>query len=342
MRNVKLARAAAVVVGLLALAITAAGCGSGSSSSSSGTGGRGSIDLVAYSAAESAYTKLIPAYEKTSQGSGVKFTESYGGSGDQSRAVDAGLPASFVHFALSPDIQRLVDDKLVPSSWDQNQYKGIVSESVVVFVVRKGNPKNIHTWDDLIKPDVQVITPNPFSSGGARWNIMAAYGAQLHAGKTPDQAKQYLNELFHHVPVQDDKASAALQTFTNGKGDVLLSYENEAILAQKSGADVDYVVPDSTILIQTPVATTDKGGSAAQTFEKWLYTPEAQTIFAQAGYRPVVQSVAQTFTKDFPTPTDLFTIDSLGGWSKISDEFFDPDTGVMGKVEQSLGVPTTK
>jgi len=333
--------AVAALAALVLLAVAATGCGSGSSSASAASGG-GSIDLVAYSTPEVAYDKLIPDFQKTAAGQGVKFTQSYGGSGDQSRAVDAGQPASVVHFALEPDIQRLVDDGLVASNWDQNAYHGVVTDSVVVFVVRKGNPKNIHTWDDLIKPGIQVITPNPFSSGGARWNIMAAYGAELHEGKTPDQAKAYLSALFHHVPVQDDKASAALQTFTNGKGDVLLSYENEALLAEKSGAAVEHVIPNSTILIQTPVAATKKGGSLAQAFVKYLYTPQAQTIFAQTGYRPVVPSVAQTFAKEFPKPSDLFTIDSLGGWDKVSTEFFDPDTGVMGRIEQGLGVPTTK
>ena len=171
------------------------------------------------------------------------------------------------------------------------QYKGVLVDSVVVFVVRKGNPKNIHTWDDLTKVGVEVITPNPFTSGGARWNVMAAYGAQLKQGKTPAEAEQYLYDLFKNVPVQDDSARNALATFTGGKGDVLLSYENEAILAQAKGEDVDYVVPDQTIKIETVAAVTKSAPPAAQKWLDWLYTPEAQKIFADNGYRPVVSGV---------------------------------------------------
>ena len=216
-----------------------------------------------------------------------------------------------------------------------------MTDSVVVFVVRKDNPKNIRTWDDLVKPDVEVITPNPFSSGGARWNIMAGYGAQLHAGKSPVEAEKYLNELFHHVPVQDDKASAALQTFVNGKGDVLLSYENEAILAEKSGADVDYVIPDSTILIETPAAvtSTSKNPKVAKAFLDFLYTPQAQKIFADTGYRPVVRSVADQYRAKFPQPSDLFDIDEFGGWDAVKKKFFDPESSVMQRIEKQLGVP---
>jgi len=216
---------------------------------------------------------------------------------------------------------------------------------MVVFVVRKGNPKHITTWDDLTKPGVEVITPNPFTSGGARWNIMAAYGAQLKEGKTPAQAQQYLSDLFHHVPVQDDKASAALQTFTGGKGDVLLAYEQDALLAEQSGADIQIVYPPQTIQIQTPIATTVKASSAAKSFVKWMYTPQAQTILAQTGYRPVVSSVESAFTKAFPdagNPTQ-FTIDDVdsGGWDDVMTKFFDPTNSVMQKIESSIGVSTS-
>jgi sulfate/thiosulfate transport system substrate-binding protein len=294
---------------------------------------------VAYSTPADAYAQLIKAFGSTSGGSGVSFSQSYGPSGAQSRAVDAGQPADFVHFALAPDIQRLVDDGKVSASWDQNQYKGALVDSVVTFVVRKGNPKGIHTWDDLLKPGVQVITPNPFTSGGARWNIMAAYGAQLKQGKTPAQAVQYLYQLFKHVPVQDASASDALTTFTNGKGDVLLSYENEAIRAQQGGASVDYVIPDQTIKIETVAAVTKTAPPAAKKFLQYLYTPAAQKIWADNGYRPVVAGVTGKYT--FPTPPELFTIDDLGGWDKVMTDFFDPTKGIMAKVEQSVGVSTS-
>jgi sulfate transport system substrate-binding protein len=217
----------------------------------------------------------------------------------------------------------------------------MVTDSVTTFVVRKGNPKNIHTWADLLKPGVQVLTPNPFTSGGARWNIMAAYGAQLKQGKTPDQALAYLKELFtKHVPVQDKSARDALQTFTGGKGDVLLSYENEAITAQQKGEKVDYVTPDQTILIENPVAVTTKAKPEAKKFLDYLWSPAAQTIFAKHGYRPVVPSVAKKFTSQFPKPKTLFTIDDLGGWDKVMTDFFDPENGSVAKIEEAAGVST--
>jgi len=339
--QVRIAAAGAVVLSLVALA---AACGGGSGSTA-GAATKGKINLVAYSTPEASYAKLIPAFNKTSEGKGVTFTQSYGASGDQSRAVAAGQPADVVHFALEPDISRLVDAKLVSPNWNQNQYNGFVADTMVVFVVRKGNPKHITTWDDLTKPGVQVITPNPFTSGGARWNVMAAYGAQLKEGKTPAQAEQYLNDLFHNVPVQDDKASAALQTFTGGKGDVLLAYEQDALLAEQSGADIQIVYPPQTIQIQTPIATTLEASSAAKSFVKWMYTPQAQTILAQTGYRPVVSSVESAFTKAFPdagNPTQ-FTIDDVdsGGWDDVMTKFFDPTNSVMQKIESSIGVSTS-
>ena len=332
---------AVALLAVLALSVVVAGCGGTSEAAGgSGGGGGGTIDLVAYSTPEVVYDKLIPLFQKTDAGQGVKFTESYGGSGDQSRAVVAGQPADYVHFALAPDVDRLVDENMVDSTWAENAHDGIVSRSVVVFVVRKGNPENIRTWDDLIKPGVQVITPNPFSSGGARWNIMAAYGALRHEGKSDQEAIDYLNELFHHVPVQDDKASAALQTFVGGKGDVLLSYENEAILAQDNGEAVDYVIPDSTIRIDTPAAVVSSGDDAdvAEKFLDFVYAPEAQKVFAETGYRPVDEKVLAQFKSTFPEPSDLFTIDELGGWDQVSSKFFDPDSSVMQKIESDLGV----
>jgi sulfate/thiosulfate-binding protein len=336
-------RIAAAGIAVLSLVALAAGCGG--SSANAGAASKQKINLVAYSTPEASYAKLIPAFQQTAAGKGVSFTQSYGASGDQSRAVAAGQAADVVHFALEPDIKRLVDAKLVSPNWDQNQYNGIVANTMVVFVVRKGNPKHISTWDDLVKPGIEVITPNPFTSGGARWNIMAAYGAELKEGKTPAQAQQYLSTLFHHVPVQDDKASAALQTFTGGKGDVLLAYEQDALLAQESGAPIQIVYPPQTIEIQTPIATTVKASSSAKSFVKWLYTPAAQTILAQTGYRPVVASAQSAFTQAFPnagSPTE-FTISDVdsGGWDDVMTKFFDPTSSIMQKIESSIGVSTS-
>src|SRR4051795_7487787 len=237
-----------VALALLAAAVIGAGCGGSSSASSD------KISLVAYSTPKEAYGALIPAFNKTPEGKGVEFTQSYGPSGDQSRAVESGLGADVVAFSLEPDVTRLVDDGLVDKSWNQNAHKGMVTNSVVVLAVRKGNPKNIHGWDDLTKPGVEVITPNPFTSGGARWNVMAAYGSQIVQGKSEDEATQYLKDLFHNVTVQDASARDALATFTGGKGDVLIAYENEAIAAQQAGEDIDYTIPPQAILIENPVA----------------------------------------------------------------------------------------
>jgi sulfate transport system substrate-binding protein len=331
---------------LAVLALVAlAGCGGTSDAGSGGGGGsEGSGDtkltLVAYSTPEEAYKELIPAFNKTPEGAGVSFNTSYASSGEQSRAVEGGLAADVVEFSLEPDMTRLVDAGLVDEDWNQNEYDGFVTNSVVVFVVRKGNPKNIKTWDDLVKDGVEVIEPNPFTSGGAKWNIMAAYGAQLEAGKTEDQAKDYLTQLFDHVPVLDKSAREALQTFTSGKGDVLLSYENEAVLAQQEGEDVDYVIPDETILIQNPVAVDNesKDPDKAKAFVDYLYTPEAQGIFASKGYRPVVEGVDSDI--DFPTPAKLFEITRFGGWSDVNDTFFDPDKGIVAEIFKSQGKST--
>jgi sulfate/thiosulfate-binding protein len=321
---------------LAAVAGVVAGCGS---SSSSGSGG-GKISLVAYSTPQEAYEQLIPAFQKTPAGAGVTFSQSYGASGDQSRAVANGLPADVVEFSLAPDVTKLVDAGLVSSTWDQDQWHGFVTDSVVALVVRKGNPKGIHDWADLIKPGVQVIEPNPFSSGGARWNVMAAYGAQIKQGKTPTQALAYLQQFFKHVAVQDKSARDALQTFTSGKGDVLVSYENEAITAQQKGKAVDYVIPDQTILIQNPIAVTKDAKPAAKAFVSFLHTPAAQRIFAAKGYRPVDAELVDK--SRFPTPSGLFTIDDFGGWPKVMKDFFDPSSGSVAKIEQGLGVSTAK
>jgi sulfate/thiosulfate-binding protein len=326
-----------VVVFAALILVGTSGCGGTSNAADDGSGG-GKLTLVAYSTPQEAYEEIIPAFQKTAAGKGVEFEQSYGASGEQSRAVEAGLPADVVEFALDSDITRLVDAGLVDSSWNQNEYKGIVTDSVVAFVVRKGNPKDIHTWDDLVQPGVEVITPNPFTSGGARWNIMAAYGAQIKQGKSKEEAIAYLNDLFKNVAVQDESARDALQTFTGGKGDVLISYENEAITAQQKGEEVDYVIPDQTILIENPVAVTTDAPATAGEFVKFLYSDEAQKIFGEKGYRPVVKSVADQF--DYKTPQTLFMIQDFGGWGTVKDEFFDPENGIVAKIEMSLGVST--
>jgi sulfate transport system substrate-binding protein len=296
------------------------------------------LSLVAYSTPQAAYEQIIAAFNKTTQGKNITFTQSYGASGDQSRAVVAGLAADYVGFSLSPDVARLVKESMVADTWDKDQYAGNVTDSVVVLVTRKGNPKGIKGWDDLIKPGIEVITPNPFTSGGARWNVMAAYGQVIQGGGTEAEAAAYLAALFKNVPVQDDSARKALATFTSGKGDVMLAYENEAIFAQQNGQDIDYIVPDSTILIENPAAITSTSAhpEQAQAFLDFVRTPEAQAIFANNGYRPVVDGVDSPY--DFPTPPGLFTIADLGGWPDVTKKFFDPAGSVMADVEAGIGV----
>jgi sulfate transport system substrate-binding protein len=339
---------AAAVAGACALA----GCGGSSDttssaaaagSSSTSTSGDAQLALVAYSTPKKAYDALTQAYEQTAQGKGDTFSESFGPSGTQSRAVDTGLPADVVAFSTTPDMTRLVKDGKVSASWDANAAKGFSSDSVVVLVVRKGNPKHITGWDDLIKPGVDVITPNPSTSGSARWNILAGYGAELKEGKTPAQALAYVKTLLtKNVSVQPTSASAALQTFTSGKGDVVLDYESDALAAEKAGDAVQIVYPKQTLLIETPIAVTSGSShqAAAQGFVNWLWSSAGQTIWAEQGYRPVLASVAKQFASKFPTPPQLFNIGYLGGWTLVKKQFFDPATGSITKIEQAAGVPT--
>jgi sulfate/thiosulfate transport system substrate-binding protein len=341
--------AALVAVAALALAACGgasdtAGGGSSSSSSSASTA-KTRLALVAYSTPQVVYDQVIPGFEKTAAGKGVTFSQSYGASGDQSRAVESGLPADVVTFSLAPDMDRLVKDGLVAKDWSSTPTQGLVSKSVVSLIVRKGNPKHIRTWDDLLKPGVKVLTPNPFTSGAAKWNILAAYGAKSGGGENPAAGLSYLRQLItKHVVVQDKSGREALNNFTSGTGDVLISYENEALTAEKKGQKVDYVVPDQTISIENPIAVVSKSQhrAQAQAFVKYALSPAAQQVFADWGYRPVDQSVFARNKGRFPTPKGLFTIRDLGGWSKVNDEFFDPDTGTVAKIEQAAGVSTAK
>jgi sulfate/thiosulfate-binding protein len=299
------------------------------------------LSVVAYSIPTNVYPKLFTAYQATPQGQGVKFSSSFAASEVQARAVAAGLPADVVNFSLSPDMETLVKAGLVDPSWDANPEHGIVSKSVVVFVLRDGNPKHIKTWDDLAQPGVQVVFPNPFSSGGARWDIMAAYGSQLREGKTPKQAIAYLNQLFHNNVSQDTSGRNALNTFLSGKGDVLLDYESDAKLAQSQGKPVYYLIPKATLQIETPIAAVNGSTkAAAQQFVNWLYTPAAQNIWAQNGYRSVLPSVEKKYLSSFPPRPQLFTIKYVGGWTKVNTQFFDPTNGIIAKIEQGLGVST--
>jgi sulfate transport system substrate-binding protein len=299
------------------------------------------LSLVAYSTPRQAFAKLIPLWQSTPEGNGVTFTQSFGASGDQARAVAAGLKADIVELSLAPDVSTLVREGLVDANWSKQSYKGIVTDSVVVFALRDGNPKKLKTWDDLLKPGVQVVTPNPFTSGGARWNVMAAYGAWRKLGLTSKQAEAKLLSLFKNVVVQDKSARDALNTFLSGKGDVLLTYENEAVAAQLAGQNIQYVIPKQTILIENPIAVLKSSANKekANQFIRWLKTSQAQQVFADNGYRPVVKSVLEANRKKFPKRPDIFTINNLGlgGWDKVQKDFFDPSSGVMAGIERQVG-----
>ena len=332
------ARRLALQLGIAVLALGAtigiAACGGSAS-------GADSISVVAYSTPQEAYEQnLEPGFKDTSDGKGVDFSNSFGASGDQSRAVESGQPADVVEFSLEPDMQRLVDAGIVGSDWNQNQYKGIVTDSVVTLMVRPGNPKHITSFDDLARDDVDVIDPNPATSGGARWNIMAIYGSQIAEGKSEAEAQDFVKQVLGNTSVQDDSARDSLNTFSSGKGDVLVGYENDAIQAKKQGIDLDYVTPDSTILIENPIAVTKDAPDAAKKFVDFLYTDQGQQDFADAGYRPVVKSVADKNADKFPTPPGLFTIDKFGGWDKVADPFFG-DSGWVIQAEKDLGNPTS-
>jgi sulfate transport system substrate-binding protein len=337
-----------IPLSLLAVAaLAAAGCGgasdaSGPAGATASAGGKStsSLSLVAYSTPEVVYDEIIPDFQKTPEGKGVSFKTSYGASGEQSRAVEAGQKADIVAFSLAPDVERLVKADLVPADWiDQTAADGgkggFVTTSLVSFVVRKGNPKGIEGWDDLLKPGVKVVTPNPFTSGAAKWNILGAY---QHGGIG------FVRKLIaDHVPVQPKSGREALQTFTGGEGDVLLSYEYEYATAVKKGeTDIELVQPDDTFLIQNPIAATGAASDAGRAFVKFALGDAAQQHFADWGYRPVNQAVFARNKAKFPEPGTVKTIDEYGGWAKVNGELFDPEKGSVAKIEEDAGVSTAK
>jgi sulfate/thiosulfate-binding protein len=350
MRNARTNRRRSVTAGFFAaltllVAIVAAGCG-GSDSSATGadtsSSGGAKLDVVGYSTPESVYAETLePAFAETSQGKGVSFSNSFGASGDQSRAVAAGQPASVVHFSQAGDMERLVEEgEIVAKDWEANKYKGIATDSVVVILTRSGNPEGIKSFKDIEDKDVEVVTPNPFSSGSARWNIMAVYGSAIEEGDSPAQALEAVKSVLEKTVAQPGSGRDAFSAFSQGEGDVLLTYENEAIKAEKEGEDVEYVIPPSTIQIETPIAVTkDAPEPAAEDFVNWLWSDAGQELWAENGYRPVNPKLVDP--KQFPTPKDLFEIGKFGGWAKVNDEFFDEESGSVAKIESELGVSTS-
>jgi sulfate/thiosulfate transport system substrate-binding protein len=339
--NTTIKVAVAALTGVLALT----GC-----STSAGGDSADTVDLVGYSVLEAANEPVFEDFQNTEEGQDAEFNTSYGASGDQSRAVESGAAADVVHFSLETDVTRLVGDGLVDENWKDTPTKGIATSSVVVFVVRKGNPDNIQTWDDIVKPGVDIITPNPGSSGSARWNILAAWAHIIGNGGSEAEAKAYLTKLLDNTIALPSSGRDATTAFTGGNGDVLLSYENEAILAKQGGADVDYIVPPDTLLIENPAAVTKDADPTAEAFLKFLTTPEAQADYAESGFRPVVDGVdipevegANDPSDPFPTPDKLFTIeDTFGGWDATADKYFgtgeegDP-LGIVTELQQKTG-----
>jgi sulfate transport system substrate-binding protein len=324
----------------IALAATLGIAACGGDDDDGGGGGGGEVALVAYSTPQQAFEEgIIPAFQNTDAGSGVEFTTSFGSSGDQRRAVEAGQEADFVDFSLEPDMLSLVESGLVAEDWNSGPTKGIITDSVVTLSVRPGNPENIQTWEDIVESGAEVITPNPATSGGAKWNIMAAYGSQIQQGKSEQEALDFVAQILEQTSVLDDSARDSLQTFASGKGDVLIGYENEAIQAQDEGIELEYVIPEQTILIENPAAVTSeaKDPEAAQALLDFILTDEGQQIFADYGYRPVTESVLAQNTDKFPEVPGLFTIADFGGWAKADEEFFDDETGKVTQILRDQG-----
>ena len=293
------------------------------------------LNLYAYAVPKVAFDRLIPAFQQTSAGKGVEFQQSYGASGDQSRKVAAGAEADVVNFSVEPDVTRLVDAGLVEAGWNADEHGGIPFGSVVTIVVREGNPKGITDWDDLLQPGVEVVTPNPFSSGSAKWNLLAPYAAKSEGGTNVDAGLAFVSRLVgEHVRIQPKSGREATEAFLQGSGDALLSYENEALFIERGGDPVQHVTPAQTFKIENPVAVVSKSPNAtkAKAFNDFLYTPEAQRLWAEAGFRPVDASVAKDFAADFPEPQKLWTIDHLGGWKAVNDSLFKKDVGSIAVI----------
>jgi sulfate transport system substrate-binding protein len=304
----------------------------------------GSLSVVAYSTPKTVYGKIIQAWQQTTEGKGVSFTQSYAASTDQARAVAAGLKADLVFLSTGDDVNILVDAGLIDRSWDKQAYKGIEADTVVVFAVRNGNPKHIRGWADLVKPGVQVVTPNPFSSGSAKWNILAAYGAQRRLGKSDAQAQAYVKKLFQHVVSQDTSGRNATNTFLSGKGDALLTYESEALTSRAAGTDIQYVIPRQTMLIELPIAVLKSSANKdlANRFIRFTKGPVAQDLFGQYGWRPVNPTVAKKYAEKYPSRPGIFKIDDriFGGWRTVDKKWFSQN-GIMVKIERGVGGPTT-
>ena len=305
------------------------------------------ITLVSYAVTKAAYEQIIPQFVeqwRQEHGQEVTITQSYGGSGSQTRAVIDGLEADVVALALALDTEKIEAAGLIEPGWEQEAPNdSIVHKSVAVLVTRDGNPKGISSWADLANPDVSVVTANPKTSGGARWNFMALWGAISQTGGSDSVALDYASNVFANVPVLPKDAREATDVFfKQGQGDVLINYENEVLLAKLNGEELPYVIPDVNISIDNPVtvvdANVDKHGTreVAEAFVQFLFTPEAQREFAKVGFRPVDQSVGEEFAAQFPKIQTLYSVADLGGWDAVQTKFFD-DGAIFDQIQAKIG-----
>lgn len=332
-----------LIVSFLIAAILVTGCSTSSTSESNGDEVK--LILAAYTTPREAYRELIPIFQqkwKEQTGQTVTFEESYQGSGAQSRAVAEGFEADIVALSLEADVIRLEDAGLITHDWRSKPFGGMVSTSVVAFAVREGNPKNIQDWADLTQADLEILTPNPKTSGGAMWNILGLYGAAERGhveGFTADDtgAQDFLLGVLQNVTVMDKSARDSIVTFEKGIGDVAITYENEVLVGRQAGQTYELVLPSSTIQIDNPIAIVDtyvdKHGTreVAEAFLEFLFTPEAQQIFAKHGLRSPDPEVAKATVEQYPPIEDLFTISDFGGWKEATPRFFG-DTGIFYEV----------
>src|SRR5215217_3512276 len=340
-----------LLLSLILVALLATACGGGATATPAAgnnatqapaSGGEVKLTLGAYSTPREAYGEIIPLFQKywkDKTGQTVTFEESYQGSGAQSRAVAEGFEADVVALSLEADITRIEKAGLITHDWRSEPFGGMVSTSAVAFAVREGNPKNIHDWTDLAQPDLEVLTPNPKTSGGAMWNILALYGAAKRGhvdGFTADDAgaQDFLLAVLKNVTVMDKGARESITNFEKGIGDVAITYENEVVVGRQAGLNYELVLPTSSIRIDNPVAVVDtyvdKHGTreVAEAFVDFLFTKEAQEIFAKYGLRSPDEEVAKATAASYPPIKDLFTIDEFGGWSKATPTFFG-ETGIF-------------
>ncbi len=312
-------------------------------------GGMASVDitLASFAVTRSAHNAIIPQFQawwQQAHNQTVNLQQSYGGSGAQTRAILDGLRADVVHLALALDIDKLAQAGLVAPNWAEKfPHRSIVSQSVAAIVVREGNPKNIQTWADLGRPDVQVIVADPKTSGIARWSFLALWHAAMQEGGNEAQAVEFLTAVFRNVPILAKDAREATDIFAKGQGDVLLNYENEVLLARAQGKKLEYIVPEVNLVIAHPIAIVDKNverhgnRGAVEAFVQFLYTPAAQREFAKAGFRPVEAAVAQDpeFRRQFPKIKHLGTVEDYGGWAAVQRKFFS-EGAVFDQIQAQL------